>query len=346
MKSNSIKDNIQNINTKKDMLTNSGVSVISIINRPGIINKTFDNYLKQNYKKKELIIILNSSDIDFKKYQEKAKQYNNIKVFKLNHKLNSGECKNFAFNHIGFDYIAFFDEGFYAYNYLNEAMRTFEKFDCDIVGKFKTYVYFEERKILAINNWNYSYENQYSPGVVNSTMVFKRKLLDKLIFPNTTSAENKFQIYCLNYGFKIYSTEKCNYVKHITTDSIMKSDFKIDGKDFLEDYRIIATDITDYTNHIVIKNNTDYNNKNKSNNEGKKSNENRKKQNKKKENNKNINKNKQNNNNKNNKNQNNKKNGNRKKENNKNTNNKDINNKNKATSKKAEKKSGWGSIQL
>jgi glycosyltransferase involved in cell wall biosynthesis len=312
LKSNSIEDNIQNIDTKKDMLVNSGVSVISIINRPNSIDKTFDNYLKQNYKKRELIIILNSSDMDFEKYQKRAEQYNHIRFFKLNQKLNSGECKNFAFNHINFDYIAFFDEDFYASDYLNEAMGTFEKIDCDIVGKFKTYVYFEERKFLAVNNRNYSYENEYSPGVVNSTMVFKKKLLDKLIFPNTSFAENKFQIYCLNYGFKIYSTGRCNYVKHITHDS----DFKIDRKDFLEDYRIVARNITDYTDYIAIKNNTDRSNK------SKKKNENRKKENANKENKKkrNINKNKQNN--------------------------RGQNNKNKATPKKPEKESGWGSIRL
>lgn len=257
-----------NSNSIKGKHSKSGVSVISIINHPVNINKVFDNYLKQNYKKKELIVILNATKMDLKKYQKKAEQYDNIKVFKLDQRLNSGECKNFAFKHITFEYIAFFDDGFYSPNYLNEAMRTFEMIDCDIVGKFTTYVYFVENKILAIKNWNYNYENQYSPGVDISTMVFKRNLLNILIFPRTKFAENKFQIYCLNYGFKIYSTDKYNYVKHITPDSDKGNDFKIEDKDFLEEYKIIAKDVIDYTKYIVVKNNKNdkYHNKENRNN--------------------------------------------------------------------------------
>lgn len=244
-----------NSNSIKGKYSKPGVSVISIINHPDNINKVFDNYVKQNYKKKELIIILNATSMDLKKHQKKAKQYDNIKVFKLNRRLNNGECKNFAFKHVTFDYIAFFDNGFYSPNYLNEAIRTFEIIDCDIVGKFTTYVYFVESKILAIKNWIYDYENQYSPGVDSSTMVFKRRLLNELIFPNTKFAENKFQIYCLNYGFKIYSTDKYDYIKHITPDSIKENNLKIEDKDFLEEYKIIAEDIIDYPKYTVLKNN-------------------------------------------------------------------------------------------
>ncbi|MGM0880940.1 MAG: glycosyltransferase family A protein [Bacillota bacterium] len=60
-----------------------GVSIITCTNRPQFFDNILENYIKQQYRKKELIIILNNDSMNLEQFQGKIRTYNNIKVYKL-----------------------------------------------------------------------------------------------------------------------------------------------------------------------------------------------------------------------------------------------------------------------
>lgn len=234
---------------KKSNFSQQGISVITCTNRPLFMERLFANYSSQNYNNKELIIILNNNNMDKKKYQKKANYDKHIKIFQLDENVDYASCKKFAFNHANCNYIAFFDDDdYYGPNYLSHSISTFNTIDCDIVGKRTFFVYFENLKTLALCSKNH--ENRYVDHVADSSMIFKRQLLEKLEFPNDPYPDTEFQRKCYNYGFKIYSTNKSNYVYH-RHSSINKHVWKISNDDFLKQCEVVKKDINDYINYVL-----------------------------------------------------------------------------------------------
>ncbi|NLK43202.1 MAG: glycosyltransferase family 2 protein [Tissierellia bacterium] len=172
----------------------------------------FENYQRQNYPNKELIIVLNNDKMSLEEWRLKAKNYENVQVFQLPESATLGECRNFGIQHAQYDYIANFDDDdYYGPNYLVNAMKIFEYIDADIIGKLTTYIYFEESKKFGI--YLYNRENQYVRHVPDATIIAKKHVFDKVKFPSITlGVEKVFLRNCLRKGFKLYSGDRFDYV--------------------------------------------------------------------------------------------------------------------------------------
>ena len=59
------------------------VSIIACTMRSSYMDNIFDNYERQTVKNKEMIIILNRDDMDFRKWRRRARKYHNVKVHKV-----------------------------------------------------------------------------------------------------------------------------------------------------------------------------------------------------------------------------------------------------------------------
>lgn len=230
-----------------------GISIVTTTKRSNYINEIFNNYLQQDYDNKELIIALHNNSIDIDKFNKKADQYPNIKVFQIDEKINFGECKNFAFNQTKFDYIAIFDDDdFYAPNYLNQSIVPFNYTNCDIVGKRTCFMYFEGNKTLGIfapNNENIFLKNNY---VMDSSMIIKRKVFKQIGFPSTkhpAEVLTKFQDICFKNNIKIYSTHKFNYVVH--RHNIYDHTWNVTDEKMLKWCRLIKRNVTDYSKYVI-----------------------------------------------------------------------------------------------
>lgn len=73
-----------------------GVSVIVCTQRPFFVENILENYAKQEWGTKELIVILNNDEIDINEWQEKIEQYPNLQVYQLSEQTSLGECLNYA----------------------------------------------------------------------------------------------------------------------------------------------------------------------------------------------------------------------------------------------------------
>ncbi len=230
-----------------------GVSVVTCTNRHHKIDAVFDNFIRQNYINKELIIILNNNDLVLDEYVEKAKEFSDIKVFQIDEKMTLGDCFNFALKHAKFDYIAKFDDDdYYGRDYLTQAMETFEQQPCDVVGKAAYYIYFDQTKTLALYGENK--QNMFINRVADASLVFKRHVFNKVKIPIIKKAGTfaMFQTELIKQGLKIYSTDKYNFLVNRYNDQEHDHTWKVSDEVFLgyKLVKIIAENVTDSISYV------------------------------------------------------------------------------------------------
>ncbi|WP_286884017.1 glycosyltransferase [Aneurinibacillus sp. UBA3580] len=189
-----------------------GVSVITCTKRAEFIDNLFRNYNRQNWKKKQLIIILNKDRIKIEKYRSMAKKYKNVSVYQLPEKTSLGRCLNFGVKKARYSYIAKFDDDdYYAPSYLTDAMNVFKKTNADIVGKRAHYAWLSGAKVLILRFPRD--ENKFVSILPGATLVIKRNVFKRVRFQNRNIGEDdKFCRDAKAKGFRIFSGRRHNFV--------------------------------------------------------------------------------------------------------------------------------------
>ncbi|MTI48989.1 MAG: glycosyltransferase family 2 protein [Firmicutes bacterium] len=239
------------MNTEKSKnitISDTDVSVITCTNKPHTLDSIINNFNRQSYEKKELIIVLNSNKLNLYSWRQNVQQYNNVNIYQLDEKVTLGECLNFAINKSKYGIIAKFDDDdYYGPRYLSQAIYFLKNTIADVVGKSTSYVYFSRSKTLAIRNSGR--ENRYVPRVEGPTLVMKRKIFDKVRFSEKNLGEDvQFCKDCCKNKIRIYSTDKSNFV-YIRNGNYSKHTWGINDNYYLKlcnqigqvnDYRIYA----------------------------------------------------------------------------------------------------------
>lgn len=193
-----------------------GSSLISIICctiRQHLMENVFNNYERQTWKEKELIIVLNKGDMDISQWEQRGKCASNVTVYSSKEEWTLGESLNYAIEKAKYPFIAKFDDDDdYAPNYLAKSMETLVKTNADVVGKQSVFMYFEKEKILVIQKPGK--ENQFvNQGIKGATLLFKKEVFENVRFPALNLGEDTFFLReCARNRFKIFSTDKHNYV--------------------------------------------------------------------------------------------------------------------------------------
>ena len=244
-------DNEKNLNTDRTY-DSYGISIIIATMRENCMENVFNNYKRQDFQNKEMIIVLNSDKMNLDRWLEESKKYENIKVFKLDEKITLGECLNFGVSKSKYGFIAKFDDDdYYGPKYLSDLIRAFEFTDADVVGKASSFVYFARSKILAIQLPEK--ENRYVKHMDGPTLLIKRSVFDKIKFADIPRGiDTQFSKDCIRNGLKIYSTNKYHHV-YIRHGYPNKHTWKISDKDLLKKYcTIFEKDVEDYTKYVDI----------------------------------------------------------------------------------------------
>ncbi|WP_129595989.1 glycosyltransferase family protein [Anaerophilus nitritogenes] len=242
---------LEKINIPYKKVNTPGISIITCTNKPHFMYNIFENYTRQKYPYKELIIILNNNHINLKDCTEEAKKYENISVFQIDEQKTLGECLNFAISQSKFDYISKMDDDdYYAKNYIIDLMNAFIYTDADVVGKHSYYVYFPDHNILALKFPNT--ENQYTPFVAGATLTFKKHIFEKIKFSiyKPAGCDSEFLLDCKKNGLKIYSTDRFNYVAFRRSD-LDDHTWKITYEEFLRKCEVTLY-TKDYQTHITV----------------------------------------------------------------------------------------------
>jgi glycosyltransferase involved in cell wall biosynthesis len=189
-----------------------GVSVITCTNRPLFFDKLIDNFRRQRYKAKELIIVLNKGSMDLTKYRRKASPFPNIAVFKRPEKFSLGSCLNYGIGKAKYPIIAKFDDDdYYSPNYLKEQVRALHRTGAGIVGKGAHLKFFEGKRLLVIT-WP-SKKNKFVNYVAGGTLLFKKQLHKRIRFASLTVGEDvNFMRRSRARGYKLFATSPYNFV--------------------------------------------------------------------------------------------------------------------------------------
>lgn len=196
-------------------MTSTGVSIITCTNRPEFAKNMYENFLRQYYENKELIIILCNCDVDTNIWYNEFKSIDNIRIYTLSN-TSLGSSLNFGVSVAKHDIIAKFDDDdYYGPMYLQEAVWALEEGKQEVVGKGSTYVYFMSSKTLAIRTPNL--EKTFVNFVNGSTLVIRKRIFNRVKFRDLSIAEDvQFCNDCIRNGISIYSTSRFNhvYIRH------------------------------------------------------------------------------------------------------------------------------------
>ncbi|WP_078555149.1 glycosyltransferase [Bacillus alkalicellulosilyticus] len=187
------------------------ISVITSTVRDSCINNIFENFDRQDWKEKELIIILNKNDMDRKLWEKRAKQNKNVKVYRVDEAKSLGYCLNYAIKKAKNKYIAKFDDDdYYGARYLTQAFEAMKRDErIAIVGKSVFYIYFQNENALHCLNWE---GEGYTDKVAGATLFFKKDVWKQVNFRDRTYAEDYFFINdVIQKGYKVYSTNKKHF---------------------------------------------------------------------------------------------------------------------------------------
>lgn len=229
---------INKVRNKLNNFYKAGVSIIISTNKIKYLDNIYNNFMRINYKNKELIMVLNDSNLDITIYENKFKNFNNVSIYQLNTDITLGECLNYAVSKANYDYIAKIDDDDYYYpNYLLDLMNVFEYTDAAVTGKTAHFVYFEEFNILALNGYNV--ENQYTKDwLQGGTLLLKKSIFNEVKFGNVNIGEDSY-LYkcCVEKRIKMFASDRYNYVymKHTNpqdhtweiTSSVLLSESKV-----------------------------------------------------------------------------------------------------------------------
>jgi len=198
---------------------NRSVTVVTCTNKEVFMKNIFKNYSRQSYKNKSLLIVLNNNRLNLKKWLSEANKYDNVTIYQIDENVSLGECLNFAVKSTSSEVIAKFDDDdYYGPRYLAETIKAFDYTNAHIIGKSTSYVYFQGSKTLAIRNPKR--ENTYVNRIEGPTMIIKREVFDRVSFQNKSLGEDvQFCKDCMKNGFKIFSTDRHNfvYIRHFST---------------------------------------------------------------------------------------------------------------------------------
>lgn len=118
------------------------VSIITCTKRRQNMDTLFHNYDRQNYRNKELIVILNHPSLKLSDYIRAALPYPNVRVYSLPGHVSLGSCLNYGVKMARYGLIAKFDDDdYYAPGYLSGSRRSMVDTNADIVGKRAHFMY-------------------------------------------------------------------------------------------------------------------------------------------------------------------------------------------------------------
>jgi len=205
---------------------NKLVSVSVCTNRPHCLPNIINNYKRQSYKNKELIVVINSDVIRRDNTIKSIRDANitKYKVVKVSEKKRLGYCLNIAIaRSSGVYWTKMDDDDFYDVGYLKEAIRCLvRKKEVSVVGKRKIKIYVPEHDKLYIRNAGFR-ENNISHTIAGATITVRMSIFRTIRFNGSIKfgIDTRFLKICRNKKYKIYGTSSDNFIviRHVDPDN-------------------------------------------------------------------------------------------------------------------------------
>ncbi|OMF31783.1 glycosyl transferase family 2 [Paenibacillus sp. FSL H8-0548] len=228
-----------------------GVTIITATIRADFIKNIFQNYDRQTWMKKELIIIVNRNHIHLHPYKQKAEQYPNVYVYRVDQDKNLGECLNYGTSIASYNYIAKLDDDdYYSPYYIEEAMQLFLNTNAEIVGKRSCYFYFPHLSKLLLRKTSVPF-NSRCRKIAGATIMFHKNVFKEVQFSTKLrqGTDVRFVQGCIKKGFRVFTTSPYNFVA-FRRENRLSHTWKVRDKDLLLSKRAIVIHTDDFKKYV------------------------------------------------------------------------------------------------
>jgi cellulose synthase/poly-beta-1,6-N-acetylglucosamine synthase-like glycosyltransferase len=206
----SVLDKLEIVREGKD--TQPLVSVISVTHRPKDLDNCLQNYQRQEYDNKELLLVLNGDAYKVEKVKEKVQKLPKTRIIECRDKC-LGECLNYGIENSQGDYLVKCDaDDLYGNNFIGDMILPFTYTNSAIVGKWSYYVFLEGSNQLLLRYPGN--EHKFTSLVSGGTIMLKREVYEKVRFSaKNLSEDTTFLRDCIQKGLRVWSTDKYNFVQ-------------------------------------------------------------------------------------------------------------------------------------
>ena len=189
------------------------VSVLMPTMRPENVSRCLDNFKKQTYPNKELVLILNNAEFDLEAIREHTDLIPNVRVLHVDGRTTLGDCLNRGVEAASGKYVAKMDDDdHYGERYLSDSVLAASFSDAEIVGKGLFFVYFEAGNTTALFEW--TSERTFMSFVTGGTLFIQTDVVRDILFDSISVREDtNFQRAATQAGCRIYAADRFNYIR-------------------------------------------------------------------------------------------------------------------------------------
>ena len=181
--------------------------------RPENVSRCLENFKKQAYPNKELILILNNAEFDLDAIRRHSDPISNVQVLHVDGRTTLGDCLNRGVEAASGKYVAKMDDDdHYGGRYLSDSALAASFSDAEIVGKGLFFVYFEAGNKTALFEW--TSEHTFMSFVTGGTLFVKTDVVRDILFDSISVREDtNFQRAATQAGCRIYAADRFNYMR-------------------------------------------------------------------------------------------------------------------------------------
>ena len=223
-----------------DSARKPSVSVVIATCRPDNVKFAIENYRKQVYAEKELLLVLNNAIFDVESIEAQARDLNNVRIVQVDGRVTLGESLNRGVEEASGDYIAKMDDDdYYGENYLSDMMLAADFSGAEILGKGTYFVHMKASNITALRS--VASQHEFTDFVAGATLTGRREVLREIRFPDCTRGEDSSLLATASKaGCRIYSADAFNILVVRGTDH-QRHTWDIGDSDFLKNCRNIRS---------------------------------------------------------------------------------------------------------
>jgi hypothetical protein len=216
-----------------------GVSIITCTNQPDFFMNILNNYSRQRYRRKELIIILNKDSMPLNEYRKKIAGYPHVSVYQVPDRISLGQCLNAGICRARYPLMTKFDhDDYYSPYYLGEQVRMLLRTRSMVVGKHACLVYLAASRKLILRSPRE--KNKFVRFIQGGTLLFRKEVLQRVRFPDLSLGEDvRFLRDCAKKGCAIYATSPYNYV-YIRRKDKSTHTWRVSDRRFLMGSQLVA----------------------------------------------------------------------------------------------------------
>ena len=189
------------------------VSVLMPTMRPENVARCLENFAKQTYTQKELILILNNAEFDLEAIRKQIEGIDNVQVLHVEGRTTLGDCLNRGVAASSGNYVAKMDDDdHYGKRYLSDSVLAASFSDAEIVGKGSFFMYFEDTDTTALAE--VAREHTFTHFVTGGTMFIRSDVARRFPFDAISLREDTNFLHAVaQAGCRIYAADRFNFIR-------------------------------------------------------------------------------------------------------------------------------------